>query len=168
MVNYANGKIYKIVCNLTGLIYIGATCQKYLSKRLQKHIEGYKTWLKTKKKYMTSFQIIENGDFYIELIENFSCNDIYELKSKEKYHILNNGCVNQNVPNRTSKEYYEANHDKIIQQKKQYYEENKDKILEKKKTEKVKCECGFFGTKDHLVRHKRSKKHLDLMKLVSI
>ena len=31
MVNYENGKIYKIVCNETGSIYIGSTAQKYLA-----------------------------------------------------------------------------------------------------------------------------------------
>ena len=30
MTNYKQTKIYKIVCNKTGLIYVGATCKEYL------------------------------------------------------------------------------------------------------------------------------------------
>ncbi len=42
MVNYQNGKIYKIVA-LDGTedeIYIGATAKKYLSQRMQTHRDG--------------------------------------------------------------------------------------------------------------------------------
>ena len=42
MVNYQQGKIYKIVDKTNNNIYIGSTAEKYLSKRLQKHIAHYK------------------------------------------------------------------------------------------------------------------------------
>jgi predicted GIY-YIG superfamily endonuclease len=45
MVNYNNGKIYKIVCNKTGLIYIGSTTKNTIQTRLKEH-EG-----RFKKKY---------------------------------------------------------------------------------------------------------------------
>ena len=34
MRDYKDGKIYKIVCNNTGLTYYGSTCEKRLSRRL--------------------------------------------------------------------------------------------------------------------------------------
>ena len=34
---YQEGKIYKIVCNITGEVYYGSTIEKYLSSRLAKH-----------------------------------------------------------------------------------------------------------------------------------
>ena len=49
MVNYGNGKIYKIECLTTGLIYVGSTTKQYLSQRMDKHRMEYRYW-KTKKK----------------------------------------------------------------------------------------------------------------------
>jgi hypothetical protein len=40
MVNYELAKIYKIVCNKTGMVYIGSTCQRLLSQRLSGHVRG--------------------------------------------------------------------------------------------------------------------------------
>ena len=37
MVNYQLGKIYKLVDNTNGNIYIGSTCLPYLSSRLAGH-----------------------------------------------------------------------------------------------------------------------------------
>ena len=42
MIDYSKGKIYKIVCNNTGLIYIGSTCEPTLARRLAKHVGNYK------------------------------------------------------------------------------------------------------------------------------
>ena len=42
MPDYSKGKIYRIVCNTTGKVYIGSTSQDYLSQRLRKHVEEYK------------------------------------------------------------------------------------------------------------------------------
>ena len=74
MVNYKQGKIYKIECNVTGLIYIGSTCKKKLSGRMTNHRYDYKKYLKGKKKYLSSFKVMENKDYVIILIEDFPCN----------------------------------------------------------------------------------------------
>ena len=67
MVNYELGKIYKLVCNKTGLIYIGSTCQKLLSQRLSGHVKNFKQWKNGKTRYVPSYTIIENNDYFIEL-----------------------------------------------------------------------------------------------------
>ena len=54
MVNYENGKIYKIVCNETGFIYIGSIAQKYLSTRLGEHTRTHTSYLNGKSHYVTS------------------------------------------------------------------------------------------------------------------
>ena len=36
MPDYSKGKIYKIVCNVTGLVYVGSTCEPTLARRLAK------------------------------------------------------------------------------------------------------------------------------------
>ena len=46
MVNYTLSKIYKIECNVTGLVYVGSTCEPTLAKRLTKHVGNYKSYLK--------------------------------------------------------------------------------------------------------------------------
>ena len=64
MVNYELGKIYKIVCNKTGLIYIGSTCQKLLSQRLSGFVRDCKCWENgTTNKYVTSYKMIEGDDY---------------------------------------------------------------------------------------------------------
>ena len=44
MVNYNNGKIYKIENNIDDMIYIGSTTKQYLSQRMDKHRSSYKRW----------------------------------------------------------------------------------------------------------------------------
>ena len=46
---------------------------------------------------------------------------------------------------------------------KKYHKSNRDKINEKA-LEKVKCECGCMCSKINLLRHKKSPKHINLMK----
>ena len=89
MVNYQEGKIYKIVDKTNGNIYIGSTAEKYLSKRLQHHISNYNYYLKNNKKYKTSYEIFKNNDFEILLLETYPCNNKYELEVKERYYIEN-------------------------------------------------------------------------------
>ena len=49
MVNYANGKIYRIVCNTTGKQYIGSTTRP-LSERLNGHKKDLDKYLKGNRK----------------------------------------------------------------------------------------------------------------------
>jgi len=69
MVNYQLGKIYKIVDNTNGNIYIGSTCEPTLARRLSQHCGEYRFYLnKEIKKNITSFQIIKNNNYDIILI----------------------------------------------------------------------------------------------------
>jgi hypothetical protein len=140
MPEYNLGKIYKIVCNNTGLIYIGSTCEPTLAKRLAKHKVSYNAWLNGKYGYTTSYEIIKNCNCSIILIENYPCNNKDELRSRERYYIENNKCVNLDIPVRSAEEndnryklYYAKNKEKISDDHKQYYVENKVKINEKHK-----------------------------------
>ena len=133
MVNYELGKIYKIVCNETGLIYIGSTAQKYISTRLEGHKRSFKQYLNGKYRYVTSFKIIEGGNFDIILLENHSCKDKYELKARERHYIETMECVNKVIPNRTIKEYYLDNKETLNETTKLYYKDNKETIQEQNK-----------------------------------
>lgn len=158
MPDYKNGKIYKLVCDTTNKIYIGSTTEKYLSRRLAKHIYDFKN--KEKKNFVSSYEILKNNNFHIELIENINSNDIYELHNRERYYVENTECVNIQIPNRTQRERNkteEYTNKRIVRQKK-YREKHKDKL-----NEKVLCECGCNVNKYNLSRHKKTKKHLELI-----
>jgi hypothetical protein len=138
--NYQNGKIYYIVCDTTGLKYYGSTTKKYLSARLGAHIYDYNRYLKGLQNYITSYKVLENKNYKIVLVENYSCNSKDELLQRERYYIENNDCVNKCVPIRLEgekaiidKEYRIANATKIKEYKKEYFQKNKPEILEKNK-----------------------------------
>ena len=144
MVNYENAKIYKLVCNKTGMIYVGSTCQRLLCKRLSGHVANYKRWKNGKtNNYTTSFKIIENNDYYMELLEDVSCNSFDELAKKERRYIESIDCVNKCIPIRTDKEYK--------QYKKQYREDNKEKINQKQKEYRE-------ANKDHYKQYREANK----------
>lgn len=102
---YANGKIYKLVSNVSTDIYIGSTCTD-LNKRKFKHKADYKRWKNGKSGFMTSFKLFEIGKVDIVLVESFPCKNKEELHAKERYWIENLDCVNKNIPTRKSIEYY--------------------------------------------------------------
>ena len=171
-IKYEDGKIYKIVCNVTNLVYIGSTCQR-LSQRLAKHVSDYKCWKDGKFNYVTSFKILEGGDYDIVLIKNVKCNNKEELHAQERKVIESMKCVNKAHPTRTKKEYYEDNLENIkekskqryedkkaelLKQMKQYRDENKDKIKEQQ-SQKFTCECGGHYTNGHKSQHIKSSKH---------
>jgi len=131
--NYQNAKIYKIIDNTNNNIYIGSTCEIYLSKRLQKHLSNYKAYKIGKYTYTTSFKIFENNNFEILLLETYPCNNKYELELKEREYIENNDCLNKVIPTRTQKEYREDNKEQISKQRKEHYNQNKEKISEQYK-----------------------------------
>jgi hypothetical protein len=144
--DYSRGKIYKIVCNISNKIYIGSTCEPTLARRLAKHVSDFKYWKNGKRNFTSSFEIIEQGDYYIELLEIYPCTINEELLAKERFYIKSIDCVNINKNlNRTKeddKEYKKQNYikniDKIKEYKKEYYNENIDKI---KEYQKVKGNC---------------------------
>ena len=132
MPDYQKGKIYTIR-NYTDdtLIYVGSTTDT-LSRRLATHR------IDCKKRSSISLysHIIENcwNGWYIELVENYPCNNNTELKRREGEIIRQIGTINKYIAGRTKKEYYKDNADNIKENKKEYRKENADKINELAKT----------------------------------
>ena len=124
MVNYQLGKIYKIVDNTNGKIYIGSTCVPYLSTRLAGHTTHYNQFKKGLRTNLTSFQIIENGDYDIVLLENHPCDDKNELHSRERFYVDSLECVNKQKPTQTHQQYCDANRDMINTKQRISYQEN--------------------------------------------
>lgn len=139
MVNYSEGKIYAIKSKNTEDIYIGSTTTT-LTKRLSQH--------KRSSKYATSKDIIKCGDYYIELLEKYPCENRKQLQLKEGEYIRNNKCVNKMVCGRTHKEYVKG-----------WYEKNKQNVLARHteyKKVRVACDiCGKEMRRDSIMRHKK-------------
>jgi hypothetical protein len=105
---YKNAKIYKIVDNTNGNIYVGSTCKK-LCQRIALHRASYKNYLNGKYNFVTSFKIIENGDYDIILLEEVKdCENKEQLNARERFYIESLDCVNKTIPGRTKKEYYQT------------------------------------------------------------
>jgi hypothetical protein len=100
MVNYSLGKIYKIVCNITGKVYIGSTCSPRLCRRLAKHRDKYNSFLKGKYPYTTSYKVLEHNNYEIVLLELCPSSCKEELHARERWYIENFECVNKYIPTR--------------------------------------------------------------------
>lgn len=194
MVNYQLGKIYKIVCNVTGQVYVGSTCEPTLAKRLSKHVDSYRCWLGGKSHYVTSFKVLENYDFDIVLLENYPCSSKDELFVRERYFTNEidcvNKCKNQGLlielgKKEYRKQYLEQHEHEIKQSKKIYYDKNRIQLIEKKrlydhinriqirekKNQKCTCECGRYYCLGHKARHMKSpihKQYIELLKYENI
>ena len=187
MSDYKNGKIYKIVCEITGEVYIGST-RLSLEDRLKYHLK--------KGNQTCSKQIIDRNKYYIEQLESYPCNNEHELRVKEGEYQRAFKCINRRIECRTLAEWREDNKEYVKECHKQYNQDNKERcnkisnqhyqdnkeyykklakqyrldnsleIAENdriRKGKEVICECGVKCTKGSLSSHKRSKKHIDLM-----
>ena len=142
---YQNGKIYTIRSYQTDKFYIGSTCNM-LSKRFNDHKKNYNKYKSGNYYFTSSYDIIKFDDAYIELLENFSCNDRNELNKREgelirlhKENIVNIRNSNNNEIQKkeskkiSDKKYYDTNKIKLIESQKIYIENNKEKINEYKR-----------------------------------
>ena len=143
------GYIYKIFCKTDNeLVYYGSTTQNRVCNRISGHNRSYKSWKLGKSSFVTSFSVIDTGDWDYMTVEKVMHDEPFELRNRERYWIKNNECVNKCIPNNTPKEsdkkyreqnkekiaeYKKQNKEKIAENKKDYYEENKEKIAEKTK-----------------------------------
>jgi len=134
MSKFQNGKIYKIVCNITNEVYFGSTILT-LNQRETLHKSNLKRFDRGFGKICAAYQIIRRNNYEFILIENYPTNSRDDLLFRERLYIDNNDCINKIIPIRTqpekidlriklSRNHYLQNLDK----KRQYYQDNKDKI----------------------------------------
>ena len=176
MVNYQNGKIYKIINENNDIVYIGSTTQA-LSQRYQKHhhkspnhkiilIENYPCNSKEElcKKEQ---QIIEQHTNLLNQVKAYRSEKDYK-EYKKKYYEENKEHIkehqkkycedNKKQKKSYDKKYHEENKTEILEKKKIYREENRNKINQKKK-EKINCElCNCSIRKDNIKKHQQSVK----------
>lgn len=135
MRDYSTGKIYAIRSPSTDKVYIGSTIEK-LSSRMAKHRCSYKRYLNGKSKgYMTSFELLEKGNAYIELVEDYPCERKEQLLKREGGVMrVTEHCVNIKIMGRTKKEYCDEHKQEKREYDRLYRERNKDTIYTKRKT----------------------------------
>ena len=160
---FQRGKIYTIRSHLTDLIYVGSTVEPYLSTRLKGHRKNFKGYKKGKDNYRTSFDIFEiDENAYIELYEEYPCQNLQQLRKREGEVIRSLDCVNKRIEGRTKKEYnkqYHANNkEKLNAQCREYNAIHKEKI-KARKNQKHNCECGGKYTNSNKAQHLKTKKH---------
>ena len=126
---YKNGKIYEITSNNTDMVYVGS-CIITLKKRLINH--------KNSKKCSSKY-ILECGDYNINLIEYFNCNNKDELRIREQYWINKYKSEGKKVINKQNayrseeqlieyqKEYQRCRKPRIEYQK-EYRKKNREKL----------------------------------------
>jgi hypothetical protein len=157
MVNYSNGKIYKIEPNCEHEeeeIYIGSTTKQYLSQRMEKHRSSYKYWKEGKCGKTNSFILFEKygvENCNIILLEYINAQSKDELTAKEAEYIKNYKCINKFLPFRTNEERKEYI--------KEYYEDNKNKINAMRKIPYICDVCNGRYTHTNRAQHFKSIKH---------
>ena len=145
--DFTKAKIYKITNDYNDDVYIGSTCNT-LCKRYSQH--KCRTKSDDRKDYPLYKLMNDIGcnRFRIDLLEDFPCNDKYELLQREGKWIREIGTLNSRIAGRTvtqyqeeHKDYYkeikrksaEKNKEKNVISKKEWYEKNKEKVLQKSK-----------------------------------
>jgi hypothetical protein len=125
---YKRGKIYTIRCrDDDGLVYVGSTIQP-----LAKRIGGHRV-KSIQKPNILLYKYVNNdwSNWYIELYEDYPCDNKEQLEKREGEVIRQIGNLNCEIAGRDKKQYYQDNRDKILEEQKKYHEDNRDKILER-------------------------------------
>ena len=192
MPDYSKSVVYKICCKDADIkeFYVGSSCNLYNRKR--RHKTGCTYVFGTEYNLLVYKFMRDNGgwdNWEFEILENYEAKDEKDLIKRERHWFDNlKPTLNTNIPARTKDEHklykknYQLEHkeqtkerdkayrqehkEEIAEKNRVRYEENKEKISEQRK-EKVTCECGSILTKTHLPRHKKSTKHIELMKKIN-
>ena len=158
MVDYKQGKIYKLCNNVDEKIYVGSTCG---TLRLRKSGHKIKSKQEPNRIIYEHLNNVGWNNVEIILIEDFECESKSELHRRERYWIeLLKPVLNKAVPTRTFKEYYNDNKEEILINVKKYTLDNKDKVRDCKKKYRL-------ANKDKLklINHEYRKKNKEQIKV---
>lgn len=193
-IRYQNGKIYKITDVGYNMCYIGSTIQP-LSKRFGHHRDTHHTGACASSVIFKSYgrdnckiTLIENypcnnkeqlkareGHFIetMDCVNKFIAGGDKSVWDKRYYQ------KNRDAILEKSRMYQENHREEIKEQQQQYrdthreqkretdrqYRENNKETINAKKLELILCECGCYSVRSSIARHKKTKKHIELMKL---
>jgi group I intron endonuclease len=169
-VDYSKGKIYKITNDFNDDVYIGSTCDT-LVKRFSHHKTCMNSERDKSRRIYKLMNEIGFERFRIQLIEEYPCDDKYQLTQKESEYIRTIGTLNVKINDRKPKEWEQDNKEKRYTQRVEWRKNNPDKVKEQKQkwgSTRIQCECGCEARKDSMHKHIQTKKHKDLMKNLNI
>mgnify|MGYP003661169026 CR=1 FL=1 len=178
------GKVYKLYCKDENIkkIYIGSSIN--LDARIQKHKHNTLNENSPKHHLNVYKQIRECGNW-----DNWNCEVLDELKNPTRSQLIqlermyyeeniDIATLNTTYCGRTKKEtsiawnkknpnywqnYRNTHTENFKKYNAKYYAENRDKI-NKYYNEKKQCECGVSVCRSGMDRHRKTKKHINLMK----
>jgi len=125
--DYTQGKIYKIIDETNGDVYIGSTTNSLKKRWNHHHIFKYYNKLKCNCK--------------IILIEDYPCSSKRELEEREQYYIDNTDCINKTdavmkiddriiKTRQRAKKSYHNNKEKRKQQIQSWRDDRRDEVLQ--------------------------------------
>ena len=163
MNKYSNSIVYKITNNLYNETYYGSTIQT-LKDRIKEHKRHFNRFLDDKTNWCQSYQIIMDGNYKVEKVEDFPCNSLRELLQREDYYILNYDNINQNRSHNTPEERKairaivdKIRHDKNGSEKNDKYKKHL-KAVNERGNQIVNCpNCDKSIRYDSIYRHKKTK-----------
>ena len=128
---------YKIVSENTDKVYVGST-KKTIEERLRNHETNYNLFKDGKYHYVSSYDILEQKDFKIQLIETKDCETRKDRNTIECQHIINTpNTTNKYLPGRTRVQYRQDHKEDIKARDRQYYRDNEQNI-----NARHNCNCG--------------------------
>ena len=124
MPDYSKGKIYIIRAPGTDQVYIGSTTMA-LKARMREHVARTLRGDGT----CRSSRIIALPGYSIDLLEEFPCATVEELRRREGHHIRENAArvVNKAIAGRTPAEYVAEHAEDYRRRANEWYQNNKDK-----------------------------------------
>ena len=159
-VDYSQAKVYKITNDFNNDIWIGTTCDTLVKKFSVHKADAIRNY---RKDCIIQKLIKEYGfdRFRIQLIEDYPCEDLYQLRQRQGYYIRELKAINKYADD---KDYYEKNKERINERYKEYAQkpEVKERIKERS-SEIIVCECGCSFTRHSLKRHQKTKVHLNFI-----
>ena len=178
MPDYSQSKIYTVrFINNDNHIYIGSTTQS-----LAKRLGGHKFLICSLYKYINDTYNNDWSKCYIELFEEYKCDNKEQLNKREGEIIrdfMNNDkyiVINQRIAGRTQKEYLKDNEERLKEKKrpynkeyrrniylnniekyKQYREDNKEKNKKYREDNKEKYKQYYEANKNKINEKRREK-----------
>tara|TARA_R110002153_G_scaffold54274_1_gene151206 strand:- start:2467 stop:3051 length:585 start_codon:yes stop_codon:yes gene_type:complete len=168
------------------LVYYGSSEMPTVDDRIKAHINKFIAWKKNSNlDYYSSYKILEKDNYEYDTIDVVYFDTKHELRQYERVLIEGQICVNEVIPNRTYKEYYQTNKEWIAKKNAEIYKQNKEKIQKRHKeydiknkekvrerkrkyreanidkiNKKFECPCGGKYTHSNKSIHIKSQKHL--------
>jgi hypothetical protein len=124
-------------------------------------IDGYDA--KKKERYwIEELKATLNNNIPTRTIKEYEEDNKEKILEKKREYQKEHYKNNKEKVKEYHKEHYKNNKETIAEKGKEYQKKNKEIINEKRK-EKVQCECGCEIRNDFLSKHRKSKKHIELM-----